>query len=131
MVAITHETAAGLSRRCATDDVTMGRVLAGLCRAIAHEAITDELYDDLEAVLGEHANPAPGEVPAITKRLRDAATRLVEITPYLVTPYPLDEIRSVIDMSAEHPLPDGARSHLVRFAMGILTLLDLMGDAAS
>lgn len=131
MVAITRETAAEMSGQCSADDVTAGMVLFGLRRSLAREAVTDELYDDLEAVLGEGAKPPPDEVGVIAERLRRATTKLVEVVPYLVTPYPVDEMRRVIDMSAQQPSPEQARGHLIRFAMAILTLLDLMGDAAA
>ncbi|WP_206441066.1 DUF6415 family natural product biosynthesis protein [Streptomyces boncukensis] len=131
MVAITREAAAQMSGRCSADDVTAGMVLFGLRRSLAREAVTDELYDDLEAVLGENAKPAPDEVPAIADRLRRATTKLVEIVPYLVAPYPIEEMRRVIDMSVQQPPPEQARGHLIRFAMAILTLLDLMGDDAA
>lgn len=131
MVAIAHETAAEMSGRCSADDETTGLVLFGLRRSLAREAVTDELYNDLEAVLGEGAKPSPSEVAAITERLRSAATQLVEVVPYLVKPYPIDEMRRVIEMSARQPPPEGAHGHLIRFAMAILTLLDLMGDEAA
>ncbi|NGO66828.1 hypothetical protein G5C65_00310 [Streptomyces sp. SB3404] len=128
---MTREAAAQMSGRCSADDVTAGMVLFGLRRSLAREAVTDELYDDLEAVLGENAKPAPDEVPAIADRLRRATTKLVEIVPYLVAPYPIEEMRRVIDMSVQQPPPEQARGHLIRFAMAILTLLDLMGDDAA
>lgn len=133
MVAITREAAAEMSGQCSADEVTAGMVLAGLRRSVAREAVSDELYDDLEAVLGEHADPAPDEdeAAAVAARLRGAVTELLRIVPYLVTPYPIDEVRCVIDMRAQQPPPEDTRGHLVRMAMAILTLLDLMGDAAS
>ncbi|MFJ8953517.1 DUF6415 family natural product biosynthesis protein [Streptomyces sp. NPDC102381] len=130
MVAITREAATQMGGQCSADDVTAGLVLFGLRRSLAREAVTDALYDDLDAVLDEDAKPTSDEVPVIAGRLREATTKLVEIVPYLVRPYPIDEMRDVIDMSVEQPPPELARGHLVRFAMAILTLLDLMGDAA-
>jgi hypothetical protein len=106
-------------------------LLAGLRRSLAHEAITDELYDDLEAVLGEHGRPAPHEIAVIAGRLRAATTTFVEIVPHLVKPYPVDEMRHLIYLSAEHPHPEDAHGHLRRFALAVLALLDLMGDEAS
>lgn len=131
MVTIAHETAAEMSERCSADDVTAGIVLFGLRRSLAREAVTDELYDDLEAVLGEGAKPSPSEVAAIAERLRRVTTQLVEVVPYLVTPYPIDEMQHVIEMSARQPPPERAHRHLIRFAMAVLTLLDLMGDDAA
>lgn len=132
MVAMTLDVATQLlSRRAATDHKTAGMLLAGLRRSLAHEAITDELYDDLEAVLGEHARPTPQEIAVIAARFRMATTTFVEIVPHLVRPYPLDELMHLIDVSAEHPHFETAHGHLRRFALAILSLLDLMGDAAS
>jgi hypothetical protein len=132
MVAVTVDMATQLlSRRSSNDQDTAGMLLAGLRRSLAHEAITDELYDDLEAVLGEHGHTGPNETAVIAGRFRTATTTFVEIVPYLVQPYPLDEMRCLIYVSAEHPRPDGARGHLRRFALAVLALLDLMGDAAS
>lgn len=131
MVAITRETAAAMSGQCSADDVTAGMVLLGLRRSLAHEAVTDELYDDLDAVLGDNAKPALDEVPATADRLRRSTTKLMDIVPYLVTPYPIDEMRRVIDMSVQQPPPEQARGHFIRFAIAILTLLDLMGDEAA
>jgi hypothetical protein len=133
MVTITREVTAEMVGRCSADEVTTGRVLAGLRRWVAREAVSDALYEDLEAVLGEHASPAldPEEVAAIAARLRRATTGLVAIVPDLVKPYPIDEVRRVIDMRAQQPPPEEARGHLVRQAVAILALLDLMGDAAA
>ncbi|MFE6164130.1 DUF6415 family natural product biosynthesis protein [Streptomyces sp. NPDC056486] len=131
MVAITREAAAELSSQCSTDDLAAGMLLFGLRRALAREAVSDELYDNLEAVLGQDATPTGDEVPAVANRLRTATTQLIEIVPYLVTPYPTDQMRCVINLSAEQPCPQNERGHLVRFASSILTLLDLMGEVAS
>ncbi|WP_234329992.1 DUF6415 family natural product biosynthesis protein [Streptomyces viridochromogenes] len=129
MVAVTADVAAQLlSRPSSNDHETLGVLLAGLRRSLAHEAIDDELYDDLESVLGEHAHPAPGQIVDIARRFREATTTLVEFVPHLVRPYPLDEIQCLIQVSAEHPSPDGAHGHLRRFALAVLALLDLMGD---
>jgi hypothetical protein len=131
MVTVTYEaTATALSQRCSTDDATVGTLLFGLRRFLASEAIDDQLWDDLEAVLGEFAPPASHEIAAITERLRTAATGLVEVVPRLVHPYPLRPVQRLIFLSAEHPHPENAQGHLNRFAMGILTVLELMGDVA-
>ncbi|MFF4031522.1 DUF6415 family natural product biosynthesis protein [Streptomyces sviceus] len=132
MVAVTVDVAAQLlSRRASNDRETVGMFLAGLRRSLAHEAITDELYDDLEAVLGEHAQPAPHETAVVAGRFRKATTTLVDIVPHLVQPYPVDEMRHLIYLSAEHPGPEGAHGHVRRLALAILALLDLMGDDAA
>lgn len=131
MVAVTYEAAApALSQRCSTDDATVGALLFGLRRFLASEAIDDQLWDDLEAVLGEFAPPASHEIAAIAERFRTVATRLVEVVPRLVHPYLLRPMRRLIFLSAEQPHPENARGHLNRFAMCILTVLDLMGDDA-
>ncbi|MER6358577.1 DUF6415 family natural product biosynthesis protein [Streptomyces sp. NPDC001634] len=131
MVAVTDVVTELPNLRCSNDDETMGVLLAGLRCSLAHEAITDELYDDLEAVLGEHTHPAPHDAAVITGRFRKATTTFVEIVPHLVRPYPLDELMRLIDVSAEHAPYEAAHGHVRRFALAILALLDLMGDAAS
>ncbi|MFG2783804.1 DUF6415 family natural product biosynthesis protein [Streptomyces prunicolor] len=108
----------------------MGTLLFGLRHFLASEAIDDQLWDDLEAVLGEFAPAAPHETADFTMRLRPAITGLVEIVQYDVRPYPVRQMRRLIFLSAEHPPPDGVRGHLNRFAMAILAVLDLLGDAA-
>lgn len=113
------------------DDATAGRVVFGLRRLLAAEAVSDELYDDLEAVLGQFAvRPSPTATAALADRLRTAAAQLVEVVPLLTTPYPAPQIRRVIELSAERPAPRDAHAHLVRFASCILTLLDQLGDIA-
>ncbi|WP_405576160.1 DUF6415 family natural product biosynthesis protein [Streptomyces sp. NBC_01092] len=131
MVAVTADVAVPLlSPRASNDHETMGVVLYGLRRSLASEAIDEQLYDDLKAVLGEYAHPAPHLVTAIAARFRKATTTFVEIVPYLVRPYPVDEMRRLIYVSAEHPHPDDASGHLRRLALAILSVLDLMGEAA-
>ncbi|MDX2554756.1 DUF6415 family natural product biosynthesis protein [Streptomyces stelliscabiei] len=132
MAAVTEDVAIQLlSRRASTDDETVRVLLGGLRRSLAYEAVTDELWDDLEAVLGEHARLTQFETTVIVRRFRKATTTFVEIVPHLVRPYPLDELTRLIDLSAEQPRFDAAHGHLRRFALAILALLDLMGDAAS
>ncbi|AVH60894.1 hypothetical protein C4B68_00415 [Streptomyces dengpaensis] len=120
-----------LSQRASNDHETLGVVLYGLRRFLASEAIDEQLYNDLEAVLGEYAHPVPHLVTAIAARFRKATTTFVEIVPFLVQPYPVDEMRRLIYLSAEHPHPDDAPGHLRRLALAILAILDLMGDTAS
>lgn len=132
MVAVTADVATQLlSRRTSDDHETLGTLLYSLRRSLASEAIDEQLYDDLESVLGEYAHPAPHEVTAIAERFRKATTKFVEIVPYLVRPYPIDEMRRLIYLSAEHPHPEDAPAHLRRLALTILAILDLMGDTAS
>jgi hypothetical protein len=132
MVAVSADVAVRLLRpRTSNDHETLGVVLFGLRRLLASEAIDEQLYEDLEAVLGEYGQPVPHLVAAIAARFRQATTTFVEIVPYLVRPYPVDEMRRLIYLSAEHPHPDDAPGHLRRFALAILAILDLMGDTAS
>ncbi|WP_247197181.1 ATP-binding protein [Streptomyces sp. GESEQ-35] len=132
MVAVTADVAVRLlSPRASNDHETVGAVLYGLRRSLASEAIDEQLYDDLEAVLGERAHPAPHETAVMAGRFRTATTTLVEIVPRLVQPYPVDEMRHLIYLSAEHPHPEAAHGHLRRLALAVLALLDLMGDDAS
>lgn len=132
MVAVTVDVAGQLlSRRASNDHETARMLLAGLRRSLAHDAITDELYDDLEAVLGEHAHLGSHETEIIAGRFRKATTALVESMPHLVRPYPVEEMRRLIYLSAEHPAPEGAHGHVRRLALAILALLDLMGDDAA
>ncbi|MFJ6571965.1 DUF6415 family natural product biosynthesis protein [Streptomyces sp. NPDC091292] len=138
MTAVTHEPSQP-SGDFSDNDATAGRLLLGLLRSLAAEAITDELYDDLETVLGEYAVPAsPAETAAIANRLRQTATKLTDVVPRLTKTYPVDQqrramhqLRTAIDLSAEQPAPENSHGHLVRFASSLLTLLDHLGDAAS
>ena len=131
MVTVTADVAVRLLRpRTSNDHETLGVVLFGLRRSLAGEAIDEQLYEDLEAVLGEHAHPDLHLVAAIAARFREATTTFVEIVPYLVQPYPVNEIRSLVYLSAEYPYPDDAPGHLRRFALAVLAILDLMGDTA-
>ncbi|MGW8375996.1 hypothetical protein [Streptomyces sp. ODS28] len=100
MIATKRESAAVMAGQCSADEMTAGMVLFGLRRSLTREAVTDELYDDLDAGLGEGARPAADEVAAIADRLRTATTALVQIVPHLVVPYPVDEIRRVINLSS-------------------------------
>ncbi|MEE1797524.1 DUF6415 family natural product biosynthesis protein [Streptomyces sp. JV176] len=137
MTTVMHETSRP-SGGFSNDDATAGRIFFGLLRFLAAEAITDELYGDLEAVLGEYGRPSLDDGAVIADRLREASTKLVEVVPRLIQPYPMDQQRgamdqlfAVINLSAEQPTREQARGHLVRFASSILTLLDQMGEVAS
>ncbi|KAB1140244.1 hypothetical protein F7R91_36885 [Streptomyces luteolifulvus] len=119
-----------LSQQTSEDEETLGALLRSLRRSLAHEGIDDQLWDSLDAVLGEFAPPAPHDMASIAVRLRTSTTKLVEVVPYLLRPYPLRQMQRLIFLSAEHPRPEGTLGHLNRFAMGILSVLDLMGDDA-
>ncbi|MFD7407990.1 DUF6415 family natural product biosynthesis protein [Streptomyces sp. NPDC059866] len=132
MVAVTAGVAAQLLTRPASNDhETLGTLLYSLRRSLASEAIDEQLYDDLDAVLDEYARPAPHEITTIVERFRKTTTKIVEVVPYLVRPYPVEAMRRLIYLSAEHPHPHDALGHLRRFALAILAILDLMGETAS
>ncbi|MFD4986466.1 DUF6415 family natural product biosynthesis protein [Streptomyces sp. NPDC058374] len=138
MTTVVHETASRLHGSYAEDDATTSRVWLGLRRFLASDAVTEELYEDLETVLGEDAaRPEPADCAAITDRLRSATAELVNVVPRLITPYSEVDAKAVADqmpiavlLSAERPTAGAEYGHLVRFANAILTLLDLMGEAA-
>ncbi|MCX5239077.1 hypothetical protein OG824_28150 [Streptomyces prunicolor] len=132
MVAVTADVAMGLPSPQVSDDrEAMGVVLYGLRRFLAGEVIDEQLYEDLEAVHGEYAHPGPHLVTAIAARFRTAITTFVEIVPYVGQPCPVDEMLRLIYVSVEHPHPDDASGHPRRLALAILSILDLMGEAAS
>lgn len=119
-------------QRFSNDVETAGRVSFGLRRSIASEVVSDELYDDLEAVLGEDARRlSSGERAAIADRLRQITPALEDVVKRLVQPYPEEQMRHVISLSLEQPGPEDVRGHCVRFASSVLTSLDLMGALAS
>ncbi|MDX2935985.1 DUF6415 family natural product biosynthesis protein [Streptomyces ipomoeae] len=125
------QVAAPLPRlRWRNDREALEAALAALRCSLAREAVDDLMFEDLEAVLGEHARPTPQQIGAIAERFRKATTKLVEFVPHLVKPYPLDEIMRLIHLSAEHPCSEYAHGHLRRFALAVLALIDLMGDDA-
>ncbi|MFG3213850.1 DUF6415 family natural product biosynthesis protein [Streptomyces tendae] len=138
MTTVVHETASRLHGLYAEDDETTSRVWLGLRRFLVSDAVTEELYEDLEAVLGEDAaRPSAADCAAITSRLRSATAELVNVVPRLITPYSEMDAKAVADqtpivvlLSAERPAAGAEYGHLVRFANAVLTLLDLMGEAA-
>lgn len=131
MVAVWGDVAAELlSQQSSTDDETLGVLLFSLRRSLVREEIGEELYDDLDAVLDEYARPTPDKIGQIAERFRKVTTKLVNVVPHVVTPCPVDEVQRLIDLRTEYPCPENAYGHLARFAITILSLLDLMGDAA-
>jgi hypothetical protein len=112
--------------RCSTDVPTLTWVLLSLRRSLVEESV----YDDLEAVLGQFAEPTPDEAAELIKRFRAVVELLVQIVPHRVTPYPTAEIHRVTQLSAHNPPAEEARGHLNRFALAVLDVLDLMGDDA-
>ncbi|ULR48399.1 DUF6415 family natural product biosynthesis protein [Streptomyces deccanensis] len=117
--------------RWRNDHETLAAAHAALLRSLAGEFIDQQMFEDLEAVLGEHANPTPRQAAAIARRFEEATAKLVQYVPHLVTPYPVDEVTCLVILSAEHPRPEYVDGHLRRFALAVLTLIDLMGDALS
>ncbi|MGW0705783.1 DUF6415 family natural product biosynthesis protein [Streptomyces sp. NPDC002643] len=116
-----------LDRQWRTDREALEVLQAALLRSLALEVLNHQLFENLEAVLGEHARPTPQEIAALAWWLRGATTKLVEFAPRLVTPYPIAEVRRLIDLSAEHPRSGHALGHLRRFALAVLALVDLVG----
>ncbi|WP_159039809.1 DUF6415 family natural product biosynthesis protein [Streptomyces sp. TP-A0356] len=104
--------------------------LQTLLIALRQDLVEETVYEDLEALLGEHASPTPDEAAALAGRFRRVVDQLVQIVPHRVQPYPVDEVRLVNRLHAERPSAQEARGHLRRFAMAILDVLDLMGETA-
>ncbi|WP_228982234.1 hypothetical protein [Streptomyces sp. DH12] len=125
--ATTHPALAGL---VSNDTATVHRALAGLRRSLAAEAITDQVYTDLNAVLDEDADPAPDQALLITERLRATSALLIGVVPRLTHPYPTEAMLRLLDVSAHHPHPAETRGHVRRLALAVLTVLDLLGDDA-
>lgn len=74
MVAIDNDTAADLlSRPVSSQEETLGRLAFFLSRSLAAEGIGDEVFDTLEDVLGDRAQPAP---PRRVHRSDDLLVRL-------------------------------------------------------
>lgn len=131
MTAMVYESAAPLPvAMFANDAETASRVDLGLRRFLASDAVTVDLYDDLETVLGEYSAHLSAEDSAvISDRLRVVAPTLNDVVRRLLSPYPT-EMDVVMVRSSESPGPEDVHGHLVRFASSILTILDLMGELA-
>ncbi|KPI06240.1 hypothetical protein OK074_4218 [Actinobacteria bacterium OK074] len=119
-----------LSRPAPDNRETLDLLFAGLRRVLVREAVGEQVYDDLEAVLGEYARPGPYEVSvAVAARLREVAATLVEeVVAYVVEPYPVGAVERLTAVCAEQPCARDARGHLVRLALAVLEILDLLGD---
>ncbi|MGC5042470.1 hypothetical protein ACLQ16_04035 [Streptomyces albidoflavus] len=133
MTAVVPEAAVpSLGPRSFTNDwATATRVDFGLRRSLVADVVTDGLYDDLEAVLGEDSRSlSPQNSAEVAARLREAAPNLKDVVERIVKPYP-PQMDYVMALSAEHPRPEDTRGHLVRFASSMLTLLDMLGEIAS
>ncbi|MFF8387762.1 DUF6415 family natural product biosynthesis protein [Streptomyces kanasensis] len=125
--ATTHPALAGY---VCNDTATVRRALAGLRRSLAAEAVTDQVYSDLNAVLDWHADPTSDQILLITERLRATTVLLIGVVPRLVHPYPTEAMLRLLDVSARHPQPDETLGHVRRLALAVLSVLDLLGDAA-
>lgn len=68
------------------------------------------------------------EAARITDRFHRATAQLLQIVPHRVRWYPTQEVCRLLALRDERPAPDEALSHLRRYALAIVDLLDLMGD---
>ncbi|MGW1675565.1 DUF6415 family natural product biosynthesis protein [Streptomyces sp. NPDC002324] len=128
MTTATADVAAGLPNlKCRTDDSVLTAARAALLRSLAADVIGGQTFEDLEAVLGEHAQPTLGQAASIAARFDETTTRLIRYMPYL-GPYPVDAITHLTILSAEHPPTEYAHGHLRRFALALLDVVDLVGD---
>ncbi|MCX4966326.1 hypothetical protein OHA98_16065 [Streptomyces sp. NBC_00654] len=64
----------------------------------------------------------------ITHRFRRATHQLLQVAPYRVAVFPTEELCHLLALRDERPAPDEALSYLRRYALAIVTLLNLMGD---
>ncbi|MFI7104158.1 hypothetical protein ACIBK8_33040 [Streptomyces sp. NPDC050161] len=72
----------------------------------------------------------PEEVARITDRFHRATRQLMQVVPHRVTTYPAEELRHLLALRHIEPAPAEALPYLRRYALAIVTLLDLMGDDA-
>ncbi|MEU2856120.1 DUF6415 family natural product biosynthesis protein [Streptomyces syringium] len=85
------------------------------------------MYDDLEAVLGEHADPSGAEVEELTGRFRENLRQLVAVSRGAA----VAEAGRAHVLLREAPLADfgSARTYLRRLALNTLAMLDVLdGD---
>ncbi|MEU7644831.1 hypothetical protein [Streptomyces huasconensis] len=116
-------------RRYTTAPDEVGPLLVALRRSQVSIDATG-LYSDLEAVLGEHACPTPQEIEELAARFRQTTLSLIQLVPYTVKPYPLDAMYLLTELRAERPQPQHAHRYILRYALAIVDVLDLMGDNA-
>ncbi|MER5462377.1 DUF6415 family natural product biosynthesis protein [Streptomyces sp. NPDC002668] len=114
-----------------SDDVrTHTRVLAGLIEYALQDSaevpVLDAVFDDLESVLGEHADLTASEITKLTPRLHSAFRRMVGIAVQSnggVGPDTIERTRTLLaERSPEDFLP--ARAYLRRLAIAVEDLLD-------
>ncbi|OIK02561.1 hypothetical protein BIV25_02980 [Streptomyces sp. MUSC 14] len=68
------------------------------------------------------------EAARIIARFSRATHQLMQVVPHRVAIYPTDELRRLLALRDERPTEDEALSHLRRYALAIVCILDLMGD---
>jgi hypothetical protein len=147
-----------LSRPVSSQDEMKLRLAHALSRSLAAEGTSDDVIDTLEEVLSDRPGPAasrrrldgllvrldfplsrrqpPKAAPSLSKEeaaritdgFRRATNQLMQVVPHRVEMYPTDELRRLFALRDERPAPDEAPSHLRRYALAIVALLDLMGD---
>ncbi|MFE3139660.1 DUF6415 family natural product biosynthesis protein [Streptomyces scopuliridis] len=120
------------ARQWSRDAATLEHLLTKLREWHALPVVLDALYEDLEAVLGEQADPTSPEVEDLAARLRDALMRLVGVALREGGDRPGDEAAKVIERAKllcwEEPPEElvEARAHVRRLALVALDLLDLL-----
>ncbi|MFE7276891.1 hypothetical protein [Streptomyces sp. NPDC057623] len=70
------------------------------------------------------------EAARITDRFHRATVQLIRVVPHRVRWYPTQEVCRLLALRDERPAPDETLSHLRRYALAIVAILDLMGDDA-
>ncbi|MFE0257274.1 hypothetical protein [Streptomyces sp. NPDC059010] len=80
----------------------------------------------------QHTRSAPPlsteEAARIATRFNRATTQLMQVAPHRVAMYPTDELRRLLALRDERPSEGEELSHLRRYALAIVDILDLMGD---
>lgn len=136
--------AAALSRSLAADGIP-GDLIDDLEDVLRPEPdpspAPDRLWDGLLLRFGlplrprhRPTKPAPAlseeETARIAARFRRATGHLTSVVQWRTTWYPTEELRILRALHDERPAPEESRAYLRRYALAILTLLDLMGDDA-
>ncbi|MCB5911974.1 hypothetical protein [Streptomyces pinistramenti] len=158
MAAIDQAVAAELlSRPVSTENETLCRLVPALGRSLARDGFGDDLYDTLHEVVSDQsapsdnglparlarlalpvarrrpkprntAAPPPADIARIVDRFGRATKQLLYVVPHRITPYPVREVQLLLDLRDERPDPAQTVVHLRRWALAIMTILDLMGD---
>ncbi|MYZ35588.1 MULTISPECIES: DUF6415 family natural product biosynthesis protein [unclassified Streptomyces] len=108
------------------------RLLAGLWPRLPTETpVLDGLYDALEAVLGEHADPNTADIDEADAQVRMMVPLLVDVASRQSRPAVTDVVASVENVAAEARPDDfpGARAQTRRLALAVLDLVDLLVEA--